>query len=70
MWQWLLLYLILFRAIYEDPTLEPTPLDLHSACAIGYYEFVQDAINKNEELSNHNKGTQNTCNLGIKPRIL
>ena len=30
--------------IYDDPGIVPVPLDLHSACAIGSYDCVYDAI--------------------------
>lgn len=35
-------------------------LDLHSACAIGNFERVQDAVNKNEDLDQRNKGRKKT----------
>ena len=48
------------RTIYDDPSIGPIPLDLHSACAIGKYESVQEAVNKKEDLNTQNKGR--SCN--------
>ena len=47
----------LVSKIYDDPGAEPTPLDLFSACAIGNYECVQDAINSGQDINARNKGT-------------
>ncbi|XP_003389398.2 PREDICTED: ankyrin repeat and SAM domain-containing protein 3-like isoform X2 [Amphimedon queenslandica] len=44
------------RTIYDDPSIGPIPLDLYSACAIGKYESVQEAVNKKEDLNTQNKG--------------
>ena len=56
---WLLIFVI--RTIYEDPTVEPVLLDLHSACAIGYYDQVKEAIERKDKLNTHNKGNGH-CN--------
>ena len=42
--------------IYDDPGAAPIPLDLFSACAIGNYECVQDAINSGQDINSRNKG--------------
>ena len=42
--------------IYEDPLVNPVPLDLHSACAIGHYELVKESIDRKENLNACNKG--------------
>lgn len=42
--------------IYDDPGTKPIPLDLFSACAIGNYECVQDAINSGQDINSRNKG--------------
>ena len=46
----------LARRIYDDPQIPPVSLDLHSACAIGNYDCVQDAINSDKNLNARNKG--------------
>ena len=48
--------LYLTQRIYEDPETPPTPLDLHSACAIGNYECVQDTISSGADINACNKG--------------
>ena len=42
--------------IYDDPGATPIPLDLFSACAIGNYECVQDAINSGLDINARNRG--------------
>lgn len=44
------------HCIYEDANECRIPLDLHSACAIGNYECVQDAVNRGVDLNQRNKG--------------
>lgn len=41
--------------IYDDPGSVPISLDLFSACAIGNYGCVQDAISSGEDLNARNK---------------
>ena len=48
--------LYLTQRIYEDPEAPPIPLDLHSACAIGNYECVQDIISLGGDINTCNKG--------------
>ena len=51
--------------IYEDPLVNPVPLDLHSACAIGHYDLVKESIDRKEDLNARNKGnnTYTLCSL-------
>ena len=42
--------------IYDDPGSEPIALDLFSACAIGNYECVMDAINSGQDINARTKG--------------
>lgn len=42
--------------IYDDPGTTPIPLDLHSACAIGSYDSVYDAIAAGRNINVRNKG--------------
>ena len=42
--------------IYDDPGSEPISLDIFSACAIGNYDCVQDAINSGQDINTRNKG--------------
>lgn len=42
--------------IYDDPGIVPVPLDLHSACAIGSYDCVYDAIAAGKNINIRNKG--------------
>lgn len=44
------------QMLYEEPSVGHIPLDLHSACAIGNYGCVQEAVNKQQDLSTRNKG--------------
>lgn len=43
--------------IYDDPGTTPIPLDLHSACAIGSYDSVYDAIAAGKNINIRNKGS-------------
>ncbi len=45
-----------YRLIYEDSSVKPIPLDLHSACANGHYDLVKESIEKKDELNLRNKG--------------
>ena len=53
--------------IYDDPGTTPIPLDLHSACAIGSYDSVYDAISSGRNINVRNKGISNDHNsmLGL-----
>ena len=53
---WLEKTLTIAQMLYEDPSVGPIALDLHSACAIGNYGCVQEAVNRKENLSTRNKG--------------
>ena len=53
---WLEKTLTIAQMLYEDHSVGPIALDLHSACAIGNYGCVQEAINRQEDLSTRNKG--------------
>ena len=44
------------QRVYNDPSLPPSPLDLHSAAALGNYECVQEAINSKQDINRRNKG--------------
>lgn len=44
------------RLVYEDSTATPISLDLFSACALGSYECVQEAINAGKDFNINNKG--------------
>ena len=48
--------LYLASRIYDDPHAQPIPLDLHSACAIGSYQSVKDAIESGVDFNTRNKG--------------
>lgn len=50
------------QRVYTDPSLRPSPLDLHSASALGNYECVQEAISSNKDINRRNKGnTSGIC---------
>ena len=49
--------LYLARKIFDDPNAPPSPLDLHSACAIGSYDCVYDAITAGRDINRRNKCT-------------
>ena len=44
------------QRVYTDPSLPPSPLDLHSASALGNYECVQEAISSKQDINRRNKG--------------
>ena len=46
----------LMKKIYNDPSIPELPMDLHSACALGNYECVQEAIAEQSDLNVRNKG--------------
>lgn len=48
--------LYLASRIYDDPHVPPISLDLHSACAIGSYQSVKDAIESGVDFNARNKG--------------
>ncbi len=48
--------LYLMSRVYDDPNTPPTPLDIHSACAIGSYQSVQDSIQQGTDFNARNKG--------------
>ncbi len=47
--------LYLASRVYDDPNTPPTPLDMHSACAIGSYQSVKDAIDGGADYNARNK---------------
>jgi len=48
--------LYLASRIYDDPNTPAIPIDLHSACAIGSYQSVKDAIVSGTDFNSRNKG--------------
>ena len=48
--------LYLASRIYDDSHAPPISLDLHSACAIGSYQSVKDAIESGIDFNTRNKG--------------
>lgn len=78
--------LYLASRIYDDPETPPISLDLFSACAIGNYGCVQEAINSGQNINTRNRGTQMyqidsyrsrsqslctcTCRMFLKPLYL
>lgn len=55
-------HFVINRTLYEDPSVGPIQLDLHSACAIGKYDCVQEAVNRKEDLNRQNKGNLQCLN--------
>ena len=55
---WLEKTLTIAQMLYEEPSVGPIPLDLHSACAVGNYDCVQEAVNRRQDLSTRNKGKE------------
>jgi ankyrin repeat protein len=47
---------LIAKTLYEDKEIGAIKLDLHSACSIGKYDCVQEAVNQNEDLNKRNKG--------------
>ena len=59
------------RRAYTDSSIPPSPLDLHSASALGNYECVQEAISSKQDINRRNKGEQDgeSCLVWLRPSV-
>ena len=47
---------IIYSRLYSDPGNQPIPIDLHTACAIGIFDVVNESVDAKKNLDERNKG--------------
>ena len=48
---------VILNRIYSESGIQPTPVDLHTACAIGIFDIVNESVDAKRNLDTRNKGT-------------